>query len=268
MPTLTRPDGVEIHWEEWGEGSLLVLAAYWSGHPGVHQGLTSDLARDHRVVTYDARGTGGSSRTGPYDIETDRADLEALIEEAGEAAAVASVANGANVATHLAARRPDLVSRVFSMGTAPIWVGAFEDAEGMLSSDTVRDAFVEMMGRDYRGALRNLLGVTNPQMSEDEVRERVAFQTDYCPQAAATARVRAWIEDDPSDDARALGRRLVVLRGRDVAGPWLPPEQDLDQLIARLIPEARVEDLPEGPVSRPDLAAGVMRRIVGGQPLD
>src|SRR5436190_21010021 len=105
MPALTRPDGAEIHWEERGEGSVVVLVPYWSGHPAVYHGLTSDLARDHRMVTYDARGTGDSSRVGPYDMETDGADLEALIEEAGSPAVLLSVANGANVATRAGARR-------------------------------------------------------------------------------------------------------------------------------------------------------------------
>ena len=47
---LERPDGVELHWEERGEGPPVVLAPYWSGHPGVYEDLLSDLARDHRVV--------------------------------------------------------------------------------------------------------------------------------------------------------------------------------------------------------------------------
>lgn len=264
MPELTRPEGVEIHWDERGRGPLVVLAAYWSGHPGVHDGMTSDLARDHRVVTYDARGTGGSSRVGPYDMETDAADLSALVEELGGSAVVVAVANGANVATRVGAGRPELVSSVVAMGTAPIWLGAFEGSEGMLSSGTVVNAFVEMVGRDYRGALRNLLAVTNPQMTEDELRDRVTFQADYCSQEAATARLRDWIEDDPSAEARAVGARLVVLRGRDVAGAWLPPDEDLDELMARLLPEARIEELAEGPVSRPDLAAAVVRRIARG----
>src|SRR5439155_25356188 len=127
---------------------------------------------------------------------------------------------------------------------------------------TVVNAFLDMVGRDYRGAMRNLLAATNRQMSEEELRDRVAFQTDYCPQAVATARLREWIEGDPSEDARALGNRLVVLRGREIAGAWLPPEKDLDELMATLLPDARVEQLSEGPVSRPDVAAQMVRRIV------
>jgi pimeloyl-ACP methyl ester carboxylesterase len=80
MARLERPDGVELHWDQRGEGPLVVLAPYWSGHPGVYEALLADLARDHRVVTWDARGTGESTRTGPYDMETDCSDLEAIVD--------------------------------------------------------------------------------------------------------------------------------------------------------------------------------------------
>ena len=44
-------------------------------------GLIDDLVTDHRVVTYDLRGSGQSTRQGPYDVDTDAADLAALIEK-------------------------------------------------------------------------------------------------------------------------------------------------------------------------------------------
>src|SRR5919109_4834608 len=119
MARLERPDGVELHWEKRGEGPLVVMAPYWSGHPGVYEGLVSELARDHHVVTWDARGTGGSTRAGPYDMKTDCADLEAIIEQAGKAAVVICTADGANRGVRVAARRPDLVAAVAALGTAP-----------------------------------------------------------------------------------------------------------------------------------------------------
>jgi len=83
MPRLERPNGIELHWEERGEGPLVVLAPYWSGNPGVYEALLSDLARDHRVVTWDARGTGQSTPAGPYDMATDCSDLEEVLDRAG-----------------------------------------------------------------------------------------------------------------------------------------------------------------------------------------
>jgi pimeloyl-ACP methyl ester carboxylesterase len=260
---LERPDGIELHWEGRGEGPLVVLAPYWSGHPGVYEGVLSDLARDHHVVAWDARGTGSSTRAGPYDMGTDCSDLEAIIEQAGGAAVVICTADGANRGVRVAARRPDLVAAVAALGTAPFARAHFEGSEGMIASDTVVGAFIEMLERDYRGALRTLLAATNSQMSEAELRERVGFQISYCPQDAAAGRVRAWAEDDPTAAARETGERLWVFAAPDVAGPWLPPPHERRRLTEALIPEARIVETERstGPISQPGPAADLIRRI-------
>lgn len=263
MAKLERPDGVELHWEERGQGPLVVLAPHCWGHPGVWEALLSDLARDHRVVTWDARGTGESTRTGPYDMQTDCSDLEAILDEAGGAAVVICTADGANRGARVAASRTDLVAAVVALGTAPFARMHFEGSEGMIASDTVVGAFIKMLERDYRGALRTLLAATNAQMSEEEQRERVAFQISYCPQEPAVARVRAWAEDDPTAAARKTGARLWILVAADVAGPWLPPAEERRRLTEALIPEARIVETEAGtgPISQPGRAADEIRRI-------
>jgi pimeloyl-ACP methyl ester carboxylesterase len=262
MPALVRPDGVEIHWETRGEGPLVFLAPYWSGHPGVFEVLLNDLATDHRVITYDARGTGGSTRQGPFDIETDAEDLAAVVAEVGGSAVALTIANGANVAVRVAARSPELIAQLVCFGTAPIARNSFEGTdEGMIASDSVVDAFLEMIARDYRGAMRSLLTATNPQMTEEELRERVRFQTEYCPSKPALGRLRAWTDDDPNGPAREVGERLTILTSADVAGQWLPDEERLARITARLVPDAHVERVEDGAVSRPDLAAAVIRRL-------
>lgn len=262
MARLARPDGVELHWEGRGEGPLVVLAPYWSGHPGVYDALLSDLARDHRVVTWDARGTGKSTRTGPYDMKTDSSDLEAVLDAAGGGAVVITTADGANRGVRVAAGRPDLAAAVVALGTAPFARMHFEGSEGMIASDTVVGAFIKMLERDYRGALRTLLAATNSQMSEDELRERVGIQISYCPQEPAAARVRAWADDDPTAYARETGDRLWILTSPDVAGPWLPPAHERRRITEALIPKAQiVEGVELGPISQPRLAADAIRRI-------
>ena len=48
MPTLKRPDGVEIHWQGQGGGPtvLIVHQLLWS-YPQVYAELIGELARDH-----------------------------------------------------------------------------------------------------------------------------------------------------------------------------------------------------------------------------
>jgi pimeloyl-ACP methyl ester carboxylesterase len=263
MPRLVRPGGVELLWRERGAGPTVVQAPYWSGHPQVYEALLSDLARDHKVVTFDARGTGESTCSGPYDMETDCADLQAIIEGAGGGAVVLGVADGCNRAVHVAARRPDLVAAVVAFGAGPLARMHFQGSEGLVASDAVVNAFLSMLERDYRGALRTLLAGTSRQMSDDELRERVSFQLTYCPQDTAVARVRAWAEDDPTTSARKTADRLWIFSAPDAAGPWLPPPEERKRLIEKLTPRAHVEETAsgEGPISSPDVVALAIRRI-------
>jgi pimeloyl-ACP methyl ester carboxylesterase len=263
MASVQRPGGVELHYEDRGEGPLVMLAPWWSGYPGVYEDFLSDLAGDHRIVTWDARGTGDSTRAGPYDIGTDGDDLEAMLDHVGHAAAVVGVANGCNIVVHVAARRPDLIASVIAFGAGPFTRIDFAGSEAMIASDSVVAAFLEMLPRDYRGALRTVLSATNTQMSEEEVRDRVDFQSSYCSQEAAIDRVRAWAEDDPTRSAAALGDRLCIFSSEAIAGSWLPPLSERRRLMQRITPDARVEEVADdaGPISRPDLVAATIRRI-------
>ena len=261
MPTLKRDDGTELHWEERGEGPLVLLAPYWSGHPSAHDPIADELAKDHRVVRYDARGTGDSSRQGPHDIETAAGDLTAVLEEAGGDAVVVALADACPRAVLVASERPDLIRAVVAPGSAPVSLQALEGAEALVASSTVINAFMEMMKRDYRGALRTLLTQTNPQMEEAEVRERVVEQAEYCPAETAVGRTEAWFFDDSVEAGRAIGDRLVILYSDNMGGDWLPPGDEMAKALAPLLPDAQLVPIADGIVSRPDLAAGVIRDL-------
>ena len=264
MPELERPDGVTIHYDIRGDGPLVALASYWSWNPGVFAALFAELERGNRVLAYDMRGCGRSTRRGPYDIETDRADLEALLEQVGGAAALIAVADSANRAARVAAGRPDLVASLVCLGTAPFARSVFAGREGMIASDAVVDAFLEMLSRDYRGALRTMLTATNEQMSDRELQERVAAQVEYCPSEAAVTRVREWAADDPGDEARALGDRLwIATSPSGVAGPWLPKPEEVEDVTSELVPDAHRVFI-EGAVSQPRAAAGLIRQVISG----
>ena len=261
MPRLEREDGVEIHWEERGEGPLVVLSPYAIFHPSVYDPVATDLATDHRVLRYDDRGTGESSRQGPYDMDTGAADLMAVIEAAGEPAVIVGLGDSCHRAVRACAERPDLIEAMVFPGGMPAGRGALQDTEAMASSDTVVNAFLSMCETDYRGALRSLVTAGNPQMSEEEIRERVRLQAEYQPQQTAVARLRAWVDDDALEAARACGDRLWLLCAEATGGGWFPSGREAAELSRQLFPDAHVEEIEEGIVSRPDLTAGVVRRV-------
>jgi pimeloyl-ACP methyl ester carboxylesterase len=161
----------------------------------------------------------------------------------------------------VAANRPDLVDAVVAVGGPPISREALVDSEAMASSDAVVSALLEMAGTDYRSALRSIVGATNPQLSEEELRERVRQQAEYSPAEAAVPRLRAWAEADSAEQARALGKRLWIVHAERLSGGWFPQGPTLVKLARRIVPEARLEQVDDGIVSRPEQTAGIVRRV-------
>ena len=219
--------------------------------------LAEELARDHRVITLDARGTGESSPGGPYDLATDAADLAAVIEAAGGPAVVVGLGNAADSSVLLAAERPDLVSHLVVAFGNPAGLRVSRGSEALSGSDSVLDALAEMLAKDYRGALRSVIATGNPQMPEDEIRERVPRQEAYCPGEVAAARIEAWRTSRVFDEARSLGDRLWILQHGQ--NPWFPA--GLIEPMREALPEARIELIEDGHLSRPDLTADVVREI-------
>jgi pimeloyl-ACP methyl ester carboxylesterase len=258
-----RPDGVEIHWEEQGRGPLVLIVhqLLWS-FPQVYAELIGDLARDHRVVTYDARGCGASTRQGPYDTETDADDILAVAEAAGGAATALTVGYGYNVAVRVAAARSDAISDLVCVQPAAAAIlprSELRRADVIGGSDSVAEMLTRMMRTDPRAAVRTLLSAANPELSEDELRERMSRVGSYVSPESTLRRTEAWLADDASEHSRALGDRLRILH------PKTEPiyEGALVDRVSELYPEAQVEVVSGGPISRPDLIAAWVRRVSG-----
>lgn len=261
MPALQRPDGVEIHWEERGSGPLVVIGIHWSGVPGVFGALAEDLSADHRVVLYDARGTGRSTRRGPHDMATGSSDLEALLLELGDAAVLVGLTDFCNRAVRVGAGRAELVEGVIAQGTAPVARSDLAGTDAMAASEGVVEGLIGILEKDYRAAQHNLMSTANPQMDEEQVRQRVDVQVAYCPAEVGIERLRAWVADEPVAAARGCADRLWITFAPGMVGPWFPPYDQLSALVASRLPEARLIKLDDGLVSRPDQTAEVVRRL-------
>jgi hypothetical protein len=77
----------------------------------------------------------------------------------------------------------------------------------------------------------------------------------------AVERLRAWVADDATEPARETGDRLWLLASPGAAGPWFPSPEEIEDVVAELLPDSRREVIEEGIVSRPDLTAAIVRRI-------
>ena len=257
MPALARPDGARIHYDVRGEGPLVVLALGFAATPKTYAGIAGELERDHTVVTWDPRGCGASSQEGPVDIATDAADLVALIRALDGSATVFAIGQGSLIAPRARAIDPEAVQSMVSPAVVVALRGHLGDTEGFGGSQPVIDMLVEQLRRDPRGAVRATIGSLNPQYDEDELRARVDETLAYTSPETTLARVESWLaHGEALDDLRGFGDRLAVLWTADDS--WqagsIPRARDL-------LPEARFIELEDGPLSRPDLAAAVVREM-------
>jgi len=262
MASVRRPDGAEIAWRVRGEGPLVVPMRFGGMPPWALREFSDELASDHRVLDYDLRGTGESSRSGPYEIGVDTEDTIAVLEQADGGPAVAvALGDGAHRAVRVATERPDLVSAVIVSGQTPfgrIPAGGFEDGPDALGlSDSVFDGLIQLYESDFKAGLRTVMSTADPSVSDDEIRERVEAAAGYCEAEAMTSRLRSWRADDARETARTLGDRLWIQAYP--GNTWFPIE--LLDVIRQELPEARLSKVEDGPISRPDVAAAAVREI-------
>ncbi|HEY1595936.1 MAG TPA: alpha/beta hydrolase [Thermoleophilaceae bacterium] len=260
MPKHQLPEGIELHYEARGEGPLVVIAHPCISVPTAFSALGDELVSDHRVLVYDPRGCGESTPAGPYDILTDAGDLAGLLGGLGEPAVVVAFGEALHRAVEASAIAPGLVSAVVSPGAVALGSGRDYEGvidEGLASSPAVVAALLKLFENDYRSGLRTTVEGGNPQFAQDQVQARVDAVVAYSPLEATLGRLRGWISHDSREPARVLGDRLwILVFGGNV---WFPVE--LVDAVHRDVPDARVEEIEDGAVSRPDLTAEIVRRI-------
>jgi pimeloyl-ACP methyl ester carboxylesterase len=250
----------DLHVETRGEGPLVVLApGVWSP-PATFTPLLDDLAADHKVLTYDARGTGQSERVGPYDVLTDVEDMaEVVAAQSARPATVLGVGAGSIVGLQLMSQRADLVDAVICPSGSPVNREVARGEDSIAGSRSVFDMLSEQAQRDFRGFLHSIVTSTNPQLDDAGVLERVNSVTDYTTHEAMLTRLRAWLSADAVGLSRAAGDRLwIFLYGNDA---W--SSSNAAPATRELLPEAHVLEVEDGPLSRPDITAAIVRRRTG-----
>jgi non-heme chloroperoxidase len=157
---------IDIYYEDLGTGPAVVLLSGWpldgrSWEPQVH----ALLQAGHRVIAYDRRGFGQSSRpTAGYDFDTLAADLDKVLTELDlrEATLVGfSLGTGElarYIGTYGTAR---LKSCVFIESLAPSFARSGENPKGVdqATIDTVRQAILDERPAWLTGLLADFLNL-------------------------------------------------------------------------------------------------------------
>ena len=103
MKKVISKDGTTIAYDQSGQGPAVILVVGAFNDKATGAPLARFLERHFTVFNYDRRGRGESGDPGPYDIEREIEDLDALIAQAGGSACVFGYSSGATLALRAAA---------------------------------------------------------------------------------------------------------------------------------------------------------------------
>jgi pimeloyl-ACP methyl ester carboxylesterase len=248
---------IELYYEDQGAGRPVVLIHGYplNGHSWERQ-TRSLLSFGYRVITYDRRGFGRSSKVGSgYDYDTFAADLNILLETlglrdvilvgfsmgTGELARYISRYGHQRVAklAFLASLEPFLVARDDNPEGVPQKV--FDGIEAAAKGD--RYAWFTQFFSDFYNLDENL----GSRISQEAVTGSWNVATSSAP-VAAYAVVSSWLEDFRADveAVRASGKPALILHG--TADNILPIDATARR-FRKLLPDAEyieIEGAPHG----------------------
>ncbi len=120
----TAPDGVQLAYSMIGQGLPLMKTGNWMTHlefdleSPIWRPLYRELAADHTLIRYDARGNGLSDRTvDEISFDAFVSDLDAVVDAAGLTRfALLGISQGCAVSIAYAVRHPERVSRLILYG--------------------------------------------------------------------------------------------------------------------------------------------------------
>jgi non-heme chloroperoxidase len=243
---------IELYYEDHGSGSPVVLIHGWplSGASWEKQ-TAALLAAGHRVITYDRRGFGRSSKPGTgYNYDTFAADLDKLLKKLDlkKVALVGFSMGSGEVTRYIGKYGTTRVRKAVLIGTlGPYLIKAPDNPEGV--DATVFEGIKNALRQDRPAFLMEFLrnfynyDVTGGKLVSERVLEdnwNVAVQASAIGTIAC---VDCWIEDFrknlPKNNVPTL-----ILHGD--ADRILPPDAT-SRRQAKMIKNVKLVELPGGP---------------------
>lgn len=243
---------IELYYEDHGSGSPVVLIHGWPLSGASWEKQTAALLdAGHRVITYDRRGFGRSSKPGVgYDYDTFAADLDKLLKKLKltQVALVGFSMGSGEVTRYLRKYGAKRVRKAVLIGTLgpyllktadnPEGVDAkvFEDIKVALRAD--RPAFLMEFLRNFYN-----YDVTGGKLVSERVLEDNWNVAAGASAIGTVACVDCWIEDFRRDVARNTVPTLILHGDADRI---LPPDAT-SRRQARMLKKVRFVELPGGP---------------------
>jgi non-heme chloroperoxidase len=248
---------IELYYEDQGSGQPVVLIHGYplDGHSWELQ-TRELLAAGHRVITYDRRGFGASSKVGSgYDYDTFAKDLDTVLEtlDLRDVTLVGFSMGTGELARYVKNHGHDRVARLaFLASLEPFLVERDDNPEGVPQS--VFDGIVDAARTDryawftqFYADFYNLDENLGTRISEEVVRASWNTAVGSAP-VAAYAVVPSWVEDFRADveAVRAAAKPTLILHGTK---DNILPIDATGRRFSKLVPDAEyveVEGAPHG----------------------
>ncbi|GAB3275191.1 alpha/beta fold hydrolase [Kineosporia babensis] len=246
---------IELHYEDQGEGQpVLLIHGYPLDGNSWEKQTAALLKAGYRVITYDRRGFGGSSKTaGGYDYDTFAGDLNALLTELDlrDVVLVGFSMGTGELARYVARHGSDRVAKLaFLASLEPFLLKTDDNPEGVpqdafdgivTAARTDRYAWYTQFFNDFF----NLDETLGSRISEEAVRASWNTAVGSAP-VAAYAVVPAWLEDFRKDveAVKDSGKPTLILHG---TGDRILPVDVTGRRFAAAVPSATYVELEGAP---------------------
>jgi pimeloyl-ACP methyl ester carboxylesterase len=230
-------NGIELDYDLEGSGEPLVLIHGAQSDRSVFGSLMPAFTERFRVLTFDQRGIGRSSKPDvPYSIAMIADDTAALMDDVGfDRAHVFGVSMGGMIGQELALRHPERVHTLIigcSTAGGPNSIGLEDDASRAAYSTE------DLSAAERARALASTIFTTGYLDAHPEVIAALTQSREQNPlePAAFARRMEAAFAHDTFDRLPKIGCPTLVITGRDDAIiPW-----ENSKLIAERLPDVRL----------------------------
>jgi non-heme chloroperoxidase len=243
---------IDLYYEDHGSGSPVVLIHGWplSGASWEKQ-TNALLAAGHRVITYDRRGFGRSSKPSVgYNYDTFAADLDKVLKKLDlkKVALVGFSMGSGEVTRYLGKYGAKRVRKAVLIGTlGPYLVKAKDNAEGVDTKvfDDIKAAIRKDRPAFLMEFLKNFYNydVTGGKLVSDRVLEDNWNVAVGASAIGTVACVDCWVEDFRKNVAKNTVPTLILHGDADRI---LPPDAS-SRRQAKLIKNVKYVELPGGP---------------------
>ena len=253
--SIAKVGSVELYYEEHGTGDPLLLIMGLAADSQAWMFQIPDFAKNYRVIAFDNRGVGRSSKpAGPYTIHEMADDTVGLLDELKiEKAHVVGVSMGGMIAQELVLRNPERVRALVLACTYP---------EPDADIERARTFTVEQFGGsvDASGGIHVDLKALNPMMFLQQLLPNVFNQSFIEKELPKLMQVFSGALQYGFSMEAILGQVGAVMthkatdRLHRIASPTLVITGDADRLVppassdvlAREIPNAKLVKIPGG----------------------